>query len=167
MKAVGFHSHCNGWEYMKVNRPAIWADIQAAVAAVAPVSCTAETPDNGAGHRRSGCRIRQLNRLFRAELSRRGWTGVGACGQMELMKERVGIRLQFGRRACISPGLPANLMALYMGDLTDVGVEILPMKELQEQMSSGVPYYEGALYDLLRQGRNTPAVPLVLIGVTA
>lgn len=32
-------------------------------------------------------------------------------------------------------------------------------------MSSGVPYYERDLLNLLRQGRSSPAVPLVLLGV--
>jgi hypothetical protein len=53
----------------------------------------------------------------------------------------------------------------FVGDKMDVGIEILPMKSLQNEMSSGVPYYERGLYDLLRQGRSTPAVPLVVIGV--
>jgi hypothetical protein len=39
------------------------------------------------------------------------------------------------------------------------------MKELPAEMSLGVAYYEGKLYNLLRQGRGSPAVPLVLIGV--
>ena len=47
----------------------------------------------------------------------------------------------------------------------DVGIEIVPMKQLQEEMSSGVPYYEGELYNLVREGRGVPAVPLVMIGV--
>ena len=51
-------------------------------------------------------------------------------------------------------------------DVIDVGVEILPMKELQQQMSSDVGYYEGQLYNLIREGRGVPAVPLILIGVT-
>ena len=44
-------------------------------------------------------------------------------------------------------------------------VEILPMKELQSEMSSGPSYYEGELYNLIREGRGVPAVPLVLIGI--
>jgi hypothetical protein len=52
-----------------------------------------------------------------------------------------------------------------VGDVIDVGIEIVPMKGLQEEMSSGVPYYEGELYNLIREGRGVPAVPLVLIGV--
>jgi hypothetical protein len=39
------------------------------------------------------------------------------------------------------------------------------MKSLQAQMSSGPGYYEGELYNLIRQGRGIPAVPLILLGV--
>jgi hypothetical protein len=56
-------------------------------------------------------------------------------------------------------------MAFFVGDVIDVGIEILPMKELQQEMSSGVAYYEGELYNLIRQGRGIPAVPLVLVGI--
>lgn len=41
------------------------------------------------------------------------------------------------------------------------------MKSLQQQMSSGVAYYEGELYNVIRQGRGVPAVPLVIMGVEA
>lgn len=32
-------------------------------------------------------------------------------------------------------------------------------------MSSGVGYYEGESYNVIREGRSVPAVPLVSIGV--
>jgi hypothetical protein len=65
-----------------------------------------------------------------------------------------------------TPYVPhAAPLAAYVGDVIDVGIEILPMKELQAQMSSGVAYYEGELYNLIREGRGVPAVPLVLVGV--
>lgn len=56
-------------------------------------------------------------------------------------------------------------MAFHVGGQIDVGVEIVPMKAMQAEMSSGPGYYEGALFDIARQGRGVPAVPLVLIGV--
>ena len=46
-----------------------------------------------------------------------------------------------------------------------MGVEILPMKSLQAEMSSGVAYYEGEIYNVVRQGRGVPAVPLVILGI--
>ena len=39
------------------------------------------------------------------------------------------------------------------------------MKEMEREMSSGVPYYERDLVNVLRKGRGVPAVPLILIGV--
>lgn len=49
--------------------------------------------------------------------------------------------------------------------MIDVGIEILPMKEMEREMSSGVPYYERDLLNVIRQGRRVPAVPLILIGI--
>ena len=46
-----------------------------------------------------------------------------------------------------------------------MGVEILAMKSLQAEMASGVGYYEAELYNLIREVRGVPAVPLVLIVV--
>jgi len=41
----------------------------------------------------------------------------------------------------------------------------LAMKSMQSEMSSGPAYYEGELYNVVRNGRGVPAVPLVIIGV--
>ncbi len=73
------------------------------------------------------------------------------------------VEVQFGKYAFIAHDLFVKHMAFYTTDHMDVGVEILRMKALQAQMSSGVPYYEGALCDLIREGRGVPHVPLVLV----
>ncbi len=85
--------------------------------------------------------------------------------QTDFVKDRIAVEVQLGKYAFVAYDLFVKHMAFFVGDLIDVGVEILPMKELQAEMSSGVPYYEGALYDLIRQGRGVPAVPLVLVGI--
>jgi hypothetical protein len=73
--------------------------------------------------------------------------------------------VQLGKYSFISYGLFVKHLAFYVGDQIDLGIEVLAMKSLQGQMSSGPGYYEGALYDLARQGRGVPAVPLILIGI--
>jgi hypothetical protein len=87
--------------------------------------------------------------------------------QTDFVKNRVAVEIQFGKYSFIAYDLFVKHLAFFVGNAIDVGVEILPMKEMQTLMSSGPGYYEGALYDLARQGRGVPAVPLVLIGVTA
>ena len=85
--------------------------------------------------------------------------------QTDFVKDRLAIEVQFGKYAFVAYDLFVKHMAFYIGNQIDVGIEILPMKALQSQMSSGVPYYEGEFYNLIRQGRGIPAVPLVLIGI--
>jgi len=85
--------------------------------------------------------------------------------QTDFVKNRVAVEVQFGKYSFIAYDLFVKHLAFYIGNAIDVGVEILPMKQMQAQMSSGPGYYEGALYDLARQGRGVPAVPLVLVGV--
>jgi hypothetical protein len=85
--------------------------------------------------------------------------------QTDFVKNRVAIEVQFGKYAFVAYDLFVKHLAFYIGRHIDVGIEILPMKTLQAQMSSGPSYYEGELYNVIRQGRGVPAVPLVIIGV--
>lgn len=85
--------------------------------------------------------------------------------QTDFVKDRVAVEVQFGKYAFVAYDLFVKHLAFFVGDVIDVGVEILPMKELQQKMSSGVGYYEGELYNLIREGRGVPAVPLILVGV--
>lgn len=85
--------------------------------------------------------------------------------QTDFVKQRVAIEVQFGKYFAVAFDLFVKHLAFFVGDLIDVGIEIVPMKELQEEMSSGISYYEGELYNLIREGRGVPAVPLVLVGI--
>lgn len=101
----------------------------------------------------------------KAEIEKEGKRAISSYNQTDFVKDRVAVEVQFGKYSFVAYDLFVKHMAFYVGDVIDVGIEILPMKELQEEMSSGVAYYEGELYNLIREGRGVPAVPLVLIGV--
>lgn len=85
--------------------------------------------------------------------------------QTDFVKNRIAVEVQFGKYSFVAYDLFVKHMAFYIGGKIDLGIEILPMKSLTTQMSSGIAYYEGELYNLIRQGRNTPAVPLIIIGI--
>jgi len=99
------------------------------------------------------------------EIAATGAKPIFSYNQTDFVKERVAVEVQFGKYAFVAYDLFVKHMAFYVGDVIDVGIEILPMKELQQEMSSGVAYYEGELYNLIREGRGVPHVPLVLVGV--
>jgi len=99
------------------------------------------------------------------EIKASGETPIFSYNQTDFVKDRVAIEVQFGKYSFVAYDLFVKHLAFYVGDRIDVGIEILPMKALQVEMSSGVPYYEGELYNVVRQGRGVPAVPLVILGV--
>ena len=99
------------------------------------------------------------------EIQEAGETPIMSYNQTDFVKDRVAVEVQFGKYSFVAYDLFVKHLAFYVGDTTDVGIEILPMKALQKNMSSGVAYYEAELYNVLRQGRGVPAVPIVLIGI--
>ncbi len=98
------------------------------------------------------------------EIEAVGEVPIFSYNQTDFVKERVAVEVQFGKYSFVAYDLFVKHLAFYIGDHIDVGIEILPMKSLQAEMSSGIAYYEGELYNVVRQGRGVPAVPLVLAG---
>ena len=101
----------------------------------------------------------------REEIEQADSSPIYSYNQTDFVKDRVAIEVQFGKYSFVAYDLFVKHLAFYIGDKIDVGIEILPMKQLQSQMSSGVSYYEGELYNVIRQGRGVPAVPLVIVGI--
>lgn len=102
----------------------------------------------------------------RREIEAAGETPVFSYNQTDFVKDRVAIEVQFGKYAFVAYDLFVKHLAFYVRDQIDVGIEILPMKALQQHMSSGPGYYEGELYNVIRNGRGVPAVPLVVVGIS-
>ena len=92
----------------------------------------------------------------KAEIEGAGLKALPSYNQTDFVKERVAVEVQFGKYAFVAYDLFVKHLAFFVGDVIDVGVEILPMKELQQQMSSGVGYYESELYNLFEKAEACP-----------
>jgi len=101
----------------------------------------------------------------RREIEENGLEPIQTYNQTDFVKERVAVEVQFGKYAFVAHDLFVKHMSFFIADDIDVGIEIVPMKSLEREMSSGVPYYERDLFNLMRQGRGIPAVPIILVGV--
>jgi hypothetical protein len=101
----------------------------------------------------------------RADITSAGHTPISSYNQTDFVKNRVAIEVQLGKYAFVAYDLFVKHLAFYVRDEIDVGIEILPTKAMQTLMSSGIAYYEGELYNVIRNGRGVPAVPLVILGI--
>jgi hypothetical protein len=61
--------------------------------------------------------------------------------QTDFVKDRIAVEVQFDKYSFVAYDLFVKHMAFYIGDVIDVGVEILAMKSLQKEMASVVGYY--------------------------
>jgi Restriction endonuclease BglII len=142
MKISEVYSHLNGLEFLLVHKRKLWAEIQQVIKEIDADSCKTKVSIEASGE-----------------------MPIFSYNQTDFVKDRVAIEVQFGKYAFVAYDLFVKHLAFYVGDQIDVGVEILPMKKLQSQMSSDVPYYEGEFYNVIRQGRGVPAVPLIVVGI--
>ena len=94
-----------------------------------------------------------------------GRESIMSYNQTDFVKNRIAVEVQFGKYAFVAHDLFVKHLSFFVAGIIDVGIEILPMKQLEREMSSGVPYYERDLVNVLRQGRGVPAVPLILLGI--
>ena len=85
--------------------------------------------------------------------------------QTDFVKNGIAVEVQFGKYSFVAYDLFVKHMLFYSGGVINLGVEILATKKMQAQMSSGVAYYEGEVYNVMRQGRNSPPVPLLILGI--
>jgi hypothetical protein len=85
--------------------------------------------------------------------------------QTDFVKDNVAIEVQFGKYFAVTYDLFVKHLSFYTGGLIDVGVEIVPSKDMQRCMSSGPPYYEKEVHNVMRHGRTTPPVPVIMLGI--
>jgi hypothetical protein len=85
--------------------------------------------------------------------------------QTDFVKDKIAVEVQFGKYSFVAFDLFVKHMLFYSGGVINVGIEILPTKNMQKLMDTGVAYYEGEVYNVMRQGRNSPPVPLLILGI--
>ena len=85
--------------------------------------------------------------------------------QTDVVKNQIAVEVQLGKYFSVTYDLFVKHLSFYTGSIINVGVEIVPMKSMQKEMSSGPPWFEKEVHNILRHGRTNPPVPLVIIGI--
>ncbi len=201
MRVAKYYSHLNGLEWMKVECPGMWEEINGVIASIDASEHFTKRSLEARMKGQLKYNPRSLNKEFKERFEKLQWKAstvknwvtddmkllrqtvteppaqqkkmieaekkepIPSNNQVDFVRDRVAIEVQFGKYSFVAFDMFVKHLAFYVADKIDCGVEILPMKAMQRQMSSGPGYYEWALHNFARQGRGVPAVPLVMIGV--
>lgn len=98
-------------------------------------------------------------------LESNGISPIYSYNQTDFVKDKIAVEIQLGKYSFVAYDLFVKHMLFYSGGVINLGVEILPTKAMQVNMSSGPGYFEGEVYNVMRQGRNNPPVPLLILGI--
>ena len=169
------YSHFNGEEWLLVHEKDTYEEILKVIQAVDAEKCRIEISPEKTGEEKMRYGSTGLTAEFSRLFSDLGWQSTFLSdqetepgfshNQTDHIKRGIGIGLQFGKYSFAAHDLFAKHLVYYTGRVINVGIEILPTKAMQREMSSGIAYYEGELHNILRHGRSNPPVPLVILGV--
>lgn len=85
--------------------------------------------------------------------------------QTDFVKNKIAVEVQLGKYFAVTYDLFVKHLSFYSGAIIDVGIEIVPTKAMQQWMSSGPPWFEKEVHNVLRHGRTNPPVPFLMIGI--
>ena len=177
MKIVYEYSHLGGSEIMQVRYPEIDKEITEIINEVKAVRNKQSKEKRKPG--KLLFNPTQLNIDFKKSFNDRGYFElrdnfkIPVCGlegktearsykQIDFSKDKVLIEAQFGKYAFMFYDM-AKFQYFFNENQADVGVEIVPCRFMQQEMSSGVSFGEHLIYDINRLKRHFPAVPIKVI----
>jgi hypothetical protein len=85
---------------------------------------------------------------------------------MDFVKDGLGVEVQFGKYAFMVYNVAAKMTIFRNLGVIQGGIEIVPVKELAEEMSTGVSYFEQFCWDLDQRGVSNIDTPVLVLGIT-
>lgn len=89
----------------------------------------------------------------------------GAFREMDFVKDRLGVEVQFGKYAFMVYNVCAKMTIFRNLGHIQCGVEIVPVKAFADAMSSGVSYFEQFVWDLEHRGVSNIDTPVLILGI--
>ena len=80
---------------------------------------------------------------------------------------KLGIEVQFGKSAFMVYNVCAKMTIFSKMGVIDTGIEIVPVKNFADEMSTGVSYFEQFAWDLEHRGTSNIDVPVLILGIDA
>jgi len=189
MIIAGVYSFNSGKEVIEANCPTELQEVEQIITAVDSMQCKTKTSREKTMPGRTLYSPRALNKAFKREFESRGWrkhkvrceypaeyyvpgyipnaSSKGAFREVDFVKNRVGVEVQFGKYAFMVYNVCAKLTIFHKMDVIDVGIEIVPVKTFVDEMSTGVSYFEQFVWDLEHRGVADIDIPVLILGVTA
>jgi len=176
MKVVDEFSHKGGKQFIKNNFPEELNEIYQVISKVNLNSYKIKVSREKTMPGKMLYSPIELNKAFKREFESLGWSsykhnriylpfGNSAFREMDFIKNRLGVEVQFGKYAFMAYNVSAKMTIFHNKGFIDAGVEIVPMKKMADEMSTGVSYFEQIKWDLEARGVADIDIPVLIMGI--
>jgi len=188
MKIAGIYSFNGGREIIEEQFATELRDVEQVIATVDSEKHKTKTSREKTMPGRKLYSPRALNKAFKTGFEERRWhthrvtceyptqyyvagyqldnSFSGAFREMDFVKNRVGVEVQFGKYAFMVYNVCAKMTIFHKLDVIDIGIEVVPVKEFANEMSTGVSYFEQFVWDLEQRGVSDIDIPVLILGIT-
>ena len=187
MRIVGEYSFNDGMKTVRNNYPKLLSEIRGIIESVDAHECKTKESEEKTMTGKMLYSPVELNNQFKTLFSKKRWKSVrvkcdyptkyyvadyqpkplreGAFREMDFVKQKLGVEVQFGKYAFMVYNVAAKMTIFKNLGHIDAGIEIVPVKALADEMSSGVSYFEQFVWDLEQRGTSNIDVPVLVLGI--
>jgi len=182
MEIINTYSFKKGKGFIEKKYPKELAEILKAIKDLDATSCLTKESQEKTMMGKLLFSPRDMNDNLKLALHKKGWTkkaegkrkvfveprhvfGKGRFREMDGMKNKVGLEIQFGKYAFMGYDIFSKMIIFKNLGYIECGIEIVPNFELVKQMSTGVSSFEQLLIDFEHRGESDIDIPVYVIGI--
>ena len=183
MKIINTYSFKGGEAFLKATHPTELQEILDAITALdALISLTKESKEKTKKGQVLFSPV-DMNHHLKVNFHQKGWTakatvgkkktyaeprhafGKGRFREMDGIKNKVGLEIQFGKYAFMGYDIFSKMIIFKNLKYIECGVEIVPSSELVKLMSTGVSSFEQLLVDFENRGESDIDIPVYVLSI--
>ena len=184
----GIYSFNNGQKIIEKDYPNELAEIVEIIQAIDDVSLELKVSTKKTMLTKVPFKLNSLSKSFQRKFEEQGWASNNrifcdeptdfyildhtlsimkqdSYREMDFVKNGLGVDIHFSKNVPTGYHGCAKMTIFHNEGLIDVGVEIVPLKELAAEMSTGVSYFEQFVWDLEHRGVSDIDIPVLILGI--
>ena len=183
MKVINTYSFKDGEKFLKDKHPGELQEVFDAINSLDAMLCLTKESKEKTKKGQVLLSPVDMNKYLKLVFHQRGWTeksktgkkrkfaeprhafGKGRFREMDGLKNKVGLEIQFGKYAFMGYDIFSKMIIFRNLKYIECGVEIVPSSELVKLMSTGVSSFDQLLVDFENRGESNIDVPVFILSI--
>ena len=183
MKIINTYSFKGGEKFIKTKHPKELREVQDAIKALDATLCLTKESKEKTKKGQVLFSPVDMNNYLKLFCHQKGWTtkseegkkrkfveprhafGKGRFREMDGIKNKVGLEIQFGKYAFMGYDIFSKMIIFKNLGYIECGIEIVPSNELVKFMSTGVSSFEQLLVDFEHRGESNIDIPVFVMSI--